>query len=377
MRLIVDENLPFTQDFFGDTAELVHLPGAAFTPEAVREADGLLVRSVTQVNQQLLQNSRVRFVGTATIGVDHVDQHGLQQAGIHFVNAPGCNADSVVDYVIASLLWLAAEQDFVLRDQCIGIVGVGQVGGRLAKRLQAYGCRVVLNDPPRAAQGEVGFIDLHSLLGSADIVCLHTPLHREGDYPSWHLISEPELALLQGKVLLNAGRGAVVDQQALKQALAKGKAPLLLLDVFEGEPSLDAELINQCLLATPHIAGYSLEGKSRGSEMIYQAWCDFIGQPASIRLVDLLPTSPMALLQLDASCAAEEACRRAAHLCYSPLHDSWRLLQALKTGKPSEQVYQMLRKHYPVRREFSSLRVKAATAEQASALSALGFTVTS
>ncbi|MBE0505647.1 MAG: 4-phosphoerythronate dehydrogenase PdxB [Marinospirillum sp.] len=377
MRLIIDENLPFTQDFFGDTAELVHLPGAAFTAAAVKDADGLLVRSVTQVNQQLLQGSRVGFVGTATIGVDHVDQHWLQQAGIRFVNAPGCNADSVVDYVISSLLWLAAEQGFVLRDQCIGIVGVGQVGGRLAKRLQAYGCRTLLNDPPRVAQGETGFVELHSLLGSADIVCLHTPLHREGDYPSWHLIGEPELELLQGKVLLNAGRGAVVDQQALKQALAKGKAPLLLLDVFEGEPTLDAELINQCLLATPHIAGYSLEGKSRGSEMIYQAWCDFIGRPARIALADLLPASPIAQLQLDASCGVEEACRRAAHLCYSPLNDGWRLLQALNTGRPSEQVYQLLRKHYPVRREFSSLRVSAATLEQTSALSALGFTLKS
>lgn len=373
MRLIVDENLPFTQEFFGDAAEIIQLAGNAITPAAVKEADGLLVRSVTQVNQQLLEGSKVKFVGTATIGVDHIDQAWLQTAGISFSSAPGCNANSVVDYVIASLLWLAMEQGFSLQDKCIGIVGIGQVGGRLATRLENFGCKVLLNDPPRAAKGEAGFLSLTEVLQTADIVCLHTPLTLVGDYPSQHLLSIKELALLKDKVLVNAGRGGVIDQQALKNQINKKTAPLLLLDVFEDEPALDYELIQHCLLATPHIAGYSLEGKSRGTEMIYQAWCQHLGVEPSVKLEALLPAVPVALLELDASCGVEEACRRAAHLCYQPLTDHWRLLEALKTNSATEKIYQQLRKNYPIRREFSSLKVKAANQEQASALGALGF----
>lgn len=375
MRLIVDENLPFTEAFFGKTAELIYLPGSAIKPADVKDADGLLVRSVTQVNQQLLQGSRVKFVGTATIGVDHIDEAWLNTAGISFASAPGCNATSVVDYVLASLLWLASEQGFNLKDQTIAIVGVGQVGGRLATRLTNYGCKVLLNDPPRAARGEEGFLSLTQVLTKADIVCFHTPLTRKGEFPSWHLIGVDELALLEGKYLLNAGRGGVIDQQALKNQIKKKTAPLLLLDVFEGEPSLDYELIKHCLLATPHIAGYSLEGKSRGTEMLYQAWCQHLDKKPTVKLEALLPKVPLARLELDASCGVEEACRRAAHLCYHPLADSWRLLQALKTTSATEKVYQALRKNYPIRREFSSLNVKAATEEQASALKALGFSL--
>jgi len=375
MRLIVDENLPFTEAFFGKTAELIYLPGSAIKPADVKDADGLLARSVTQVNQQLLQGSRVKFVGTATIGVDHIDEAWLNTAGISFASAPGCNATSVVDYVLASLLWLASEQGFNLKDQTIAIVGVGQVGGRLATRLTNYGCKVLLNDPPRAARGEEGFLSLTQVLTKADIVCFHTPLTRKGEFPSWHLIGVDELALLEGKYLLNAGRGGVIDQQALKNQIKKKTAPLLLLDVFEGEPSLDYELIKHCLLATPHIAGYSLEGKSRGTEMLYQAWCQHLDKKPTVKLEALLPKVPLARLELDASCGVEEACRRAAHLCYHPLADSWRLLQALKTTSVTEKVYQALRKNYPIRREFSSLNVKAATEEQASALKALGFSL--
>ena len=375
MRLIVDENLPFTEAFFGKTAELIYLPGSAIKPADVKDADGLLVRSVTQVNQQLLQGSRVKFVGTATIGVDHIDEAWLNTAGISFASAPGCNATSVVDYVLASLLWLASEQGFNLKDQTIAIVGVGQVGGRLATRLTNYGCKVLLNDPPRAARGEEGFLSLTQVLTKADIVCFHTPLTRKGEFPSWHLIGVDELALLEGKYLLNAGRGGVIDQQALKNQIKKKTAPLLLLDVFEGEPSLDYELIKHCLLATPHIAGYSLEGKSRGTEMLYQAWCQHLDKKPTVKLEALLPKVPLARLELDASCGVEEACRRAAHLCYHPLADCWRLLQALKTTSATEKVYQALRKNYPIRREFSSLNVKAATEEQASALKALGFSL--
>lgn len=375
MRLLVDENLPLVDEFFAPHAELIRRPGSAITADQLKGIDALLVRSVTPVNAALLAGSQVSFVGTATIGTDHIDQPWLQQEGIQFANAPGCNAESVVDYVISSLLWLALEEGFHLKDQVIGIVGVGQVGGRLAQRLQNFGCQLLLNDPPRAAAGESGFVPLQDLLAQADILCLHTPLTREGPYPTEGLLGVDALRQLQGRVLLNAGRGAVIDPLALKQLLKEGCAPLLLLDVFAGEPELDPELLAQVRQATPHIAGYSLEGKSRGTQAIYQAWCQHQGQAPQQQLAGLLPPPPVRELQLNPGMSVEEACRRAALLVYNPREDAARLERALKQMPPA-QAYQQLRKLYPVRREFSSLQVKAATPEQASALAALGFAVT-
>jgi len=351
---------------------VVRLPGSKIQRRDLLKADGLLVRSVTQVNAELLQGTPVGFVGTATIGVDHIDQAWLQEAGIRFASAPGCNADSVVDYVLSSLLWLAQEQGFNLQEQTLGIVGVGQVGGRLARRLQAYGCRLLLNDPPREAAGEAGFVPLDQLLQEADILCLHTPLTCTGPFPSEKLLGETELQQLQGKILLNAGRGAVIDQQALKEQLQAGLHLTLLLDVFTGEPELDAELLDGCDLATPHIAGYSLEGKSRGTQAIYRAWCDYLQQPADKNLEDFLPPPPVERLQLNPGWSPEEACRRAALLVYDPRTDAVRLRLALQQ-LPSAEAYQQLRKSYPLRREFSSLQVETSDPQQAAALRALGF----
>jgi erythronate-4-phosphate dehydrogenase len=251
-------------------------------------------------------------------------------------------------------------------------VGVGQVGSRLARRLQDYGCRLLLNDPPRAAQGEVGFSSLEELLQQADIICLHTPLTRTGPFPSENLLGEKELQQLQGKILLNAGRGAVINQKALKQQLQEGLQLTLLLDVFAGEPELDLELLDFCSLATPHIAGYSQEGKSRGTEALYRAWCDYLQQPADKRLEDFLPPPPVECLQLNPGWSPEEACRRAALLVYDPRADAARMRLALQQ-LPSAEAYQQLRKSYPLRREFSSLQVQPANEHQAKALKALGF----
>ncbi|WP_114416213.1 4-phosphoerythronate dehydrogenase [Marinospirillum perlucidum] len=372
MQLVLDENLPFTEEFFADQAELIRLPGSAITPEQLQSADGLLVRSVTRVDAELLAATPVRFVGTATIGVDHIDQASLQQAGIEFASAPGCNADSVVDYVLSSLLWLAQEEGFALADLTLGIVGVGQVGGRLAKRLQAYGCRLLLNDPPREEQGDQGFLPLEQVLEQADLVCLHLPLTRRGPFATQKLLGEKELRLLQGKRLLNAGRGDVIDQTSLKKLLAEGLQLTLLLDVFAGEPELDRALLGWCHQATPHIAGYSLEGKSRGTQAVYQAWCRHLGLQPEKNLDHFLPPPPVSELQLNPGWSAEEACRRAALLVYDPRADAARLRLALQDLAPAE-AYQQLRKNYPLRREFSSLKIRGATPEQARALQALGF----
>lgn len=374
MRLVADENLPWVEEFFKDSAQITRLPGAAISREQLQQADALLVRSVTQVTPELLAGTPVRFVGTATIGTDHVDVAGLEAAGIHFASAPGCNASAVVDYVITNLLWWSEAQGLSLQELTVGIVGVGQVGGRLAERLKAWGCSVLCNDPPRQAKGDPGLVGLSELLQRADLVSLHTPLTWEGPFPTRHLIDEQELALFKGRLLINAGRGAVINPQALSLALQKDSSLQVILDVFADEPNLDPELLQHLTLATPHIAGYSLEGKSRGTEAIYQAWCNFWGLEVRVHLDSLLPAPAAARLQLNPGWSAEEAARRAALLVYDPREDAARLKRALEQLAPAE-AYQQLRKNYPVRRELASLKVQVATARQAEALAALGFDV--
>lgn len=374
MHLVIDENLPYAKEFFAPNAHITRLPGSAITAATVKDADALLVRSVTQVNQALLAASQVQFVGTATIGIDHLDTAWLNAAQIPYTNAPGCNANSVVDYVIAVLLHLASERNLQLQELTVGIVGVGQVGGRLAQRLSAYGCKLVLNDPPRAVQ-EPGFVSLAELLESADVICLHTPLTRSGDFPTQKLLGAKQLQAVTGKILINAGRGEVIDQTALKEHLRLSRTTTCILDVFADEPYLDLDLIQHCYLATPHIAGYSLEGKARGTEQIYQAWCKHFGLQPQVNLAALLPQPPWQQLNLTASSSPQEACQLAADLCYQPLKDAWRLLKNLTNNPTGAQVYHQLRKHYPLRREFATVPVQAATPQQASALKALGFTL--
>lgn len=375
MRLVVDENIPFAEAFFASSvSELIRLPGAAIQASTLQEADALLVRSVTQVDAALLAQSRVQFVGSATIGVDHVDQAALAARGIRFAHAPGCNADSVVDYVLACLLQLAEEQGWQLDQQRIGIVGVGQVGGRLARRLGQLGCRLLLNDPPRAAAEPQGnWASLETLLEEADLLCLHTPLVRDGLHPSWHLIGAAQLEKMRARVLINAGRGAVIDPVALAAYLTQPTPAEVLLDVFEGEPNLDRELIAQLKLATPHIAGYSLEGKGRGTEQLYQAWCQWQGQLPQHQLADFLPEVPWRQLVLSPHLTPQQAALQAASLVYQPALDHWRLQQALKQAQPTAAIYHQLRKQYPERREFSSLEVVSDNPAQRAWLSALGF----
>lgn len=376
MRLLVDENIPYAREFFSSSAELKFIPSNAFTQELAQEADGLLVRSVTQVNAALLTNTPVKFVGTATIGIDHLDTNWLAQAGITFTNAPGCNADSVVDYVLASLLLFAQTHNLILAEQTIGVVGVGQVGGRLAQRLQNFGCQVLLNDPPLQEQGKQGLISLHEVLNQADIVCLHTPLTKNTAHPSLNLISTTELEILRGKLLLNAGRGKVIDAQALNKHLNSANPVKLILDVFPQEPDLNLSLIQHCFLATPHIAGYSLDGKAKGTWQLYQAWCEFLGTQPNLQLADFLPAPAISQLHLSPQLSPQEACWQASQAIYQPSQDAWRLIQAL-ANQPHQgtQVYQELRKNYPVRREFACLNVKVSCTKQASALKALGFAV--
>jgi len=283
MKILADANIPRVEAAFGQFGTVRRMPGRDMTTSDVASADVLLVRSVTPVGPALLQDVNVRFVGSATIGTDHVDREYLKARGIPFAHAPGSNADSVADYVVSALLWLAHRRGVSLEDRTVGIMGCGNIGGRLARRLPALGMEVLKHDPPRARAAKAKgrdheFVSLDPVLRTADIVTLHVPLTESGSDPTRHLVDAAFLdRLTNGTWLLNTSRGAVVDGEALVAARKRGAVGGVVLDVWNDEPSPAPTLIEAADVATPHIAGYAYDAKVRGTEMLYEALCDEMG----------------------------------------------------------------------------------------------------
>ncbi|MCQ8228474.1 4-phosphoerythronate dehydrogenase PdxB [Pantoea trifolii] len=370
MKILVDENMPYARELFSRTGDVVAVPGRPLPEAELQDASGLMVRSVTKVNAALLAGTPVKFVGTATAGTDHIDDASLAAAGISFSAAPGCNAIAVVEYVFSSLLLLAERDGFELRDRTVGIVGVGNVGGRLQKRLQAWGVKTLLCDPPRADRGDrETFHSLDALVAQADILTFHTPLFKDGPYKSWHLADAALLmALKPNTILINACRGPVVDNAALLEVLKMRHDLSVVLDVWEPEPDLSLELLDKVDIATAHIAGYTLEGKARGTTQVFEAWCDFIGQPQQVALESLLPAPEFGSVTLRGK-LDQPTLKRLVHLVYDVRRDDAPLRKV--AAKPGE--FDRLRKQYEERREWSSLQVHCDDAETALMLNQLGF----
>ncbi len=302
LQILADENIPCVDDAFEKFGSIERRAGRDIGPEAVQDVDVLLVRSVTHVGAALLNGSSVRFVGSATIGTDHVERDYLAEQGIAFAHAPASNADSVADYVVSALLALARIAGAPLSDRTVGIVGCGNIGGRLARRLPALGCSVLRNDPPLADEAEAAgqphdFVSLESVLREADVLTFHVPLTSDGPHPTDHLMGEEQFGRLQpGAWLLNTSRGPVVDNDALLRAIGEGRVGAAAIDVWEGEPSPDPALVRAVDVATPHIAGYAYDGKVRGTVMLYEAFCDHLGvEPSWDPATVLQPDDPDAL----------------------------------------------------------------------------------
>ncbi|MFJ5159394.1 4-phosphoerythronate dehydrogenase PdxB [Pantoea sp. NPDC088449] len=370
MKILVDENMPYARELFSRTGDVVAVPGRPLPEAELQDASGLMVRSVTKVNAALLAGTPVKFVGTATAGTDHIDDASLAVAGIGFSAAPGCNAIAVVEYVFSALLLLAERDGFELRDRTVGIVGVGNVGGRLQKRLEAWGVKTLLCDPPRADRGDKeSFHSLDELVAQADILTFHTPLFKEGPYKSWHLADAALLlALKPNTILINACRGPVVDNAALLEILKMRHDLSVVLDVWEPEPDLSLDLLDKVDIATAHIAGYTLEGKARGTTQVFEAWCDFIGQPQQVSLDSLLPAPEFGAITLRGP-LDQPTLKRLVHLVYDVRRDDAPLRKV--AAKPGE--FDRLRKQYEERREWSSLQVNCDNAETAAMLNQLGF----
>lgn len=390
MRIVADDNMPGVEACcalfdgeFGNKIEIVRRPGRTLTAADVATADVLLVRSITRVDAVLLAGSRVRFVGTATIGTDHLDLPWLDAQGIAWASAPGCNARAVGEWVLNVLLQLAAEQGVTLAGRTLGIIGMGHVGRWVARLTQLLGIRVVACDPfltaadlPEDLAG-IELLPLTALLAAADMISIHTPLTRGGAHPTRHLLDAAELALLRPHAwLINAARGPVIANDALLQVLAQraGTPFTAVLDVWEHEPALDPLLLERVRYGSPHIAGHSQEGKWRGTWQIIEAAIRQFGLTLSGSLADILPAEGGQTLLLPTTLASPES-RLAALLqpVIALVADDARLRASLHEADPA-QAFDQLRKHYPIRREFPAHRVLAAADDPLyPLLSALGF----
>jgi len=370
VKILVDENMPYARELFSRLGEVTAVPGRPIPVSELADAAALMVRSVTKVNADLLDGKGVKFVGTATAGTDHVDEAWLERAGIAFSAAPGCNAIAVVEYVFSSLLMLAERDGFALTDRTVGIVGVGNVGSRLRARLEAFGVRTLLCDPPRAERGdEEDFQPLEHLVREADVLTFHTPLFKEGPYKTLHLADEALISSLKpGAILINACRGPVVDNAALLKCLKNGQDLSVVLDVWEPEPDLNIELLNLVDIGTPHIAGYTLEGKARGTTQVFEAFSEFIGQRQQVALDTLLPAPEFGRITLHGP-LDQATLKRLVHLVYDVRRDDAPLRKV--AGQPGE--FDKLRKNYQERREWSSLYIQCDDENAAATLQKLGF----
>ncbi len=384
MKIVADENIPLLMECFGAMGEVVALPGRSISPEDVQDADALLVRSVTKVSRQLVENSSLKFVGTATAGFDHIDRDYLASQGIAFSHAPGCNSTAVVEYVLAALDILAERDGFELRDRQVGIIGKGQVGGRLYRMMERLGVDVCACDPLLASNEEsrddARYVSVDQLIECSDIICLHTPLTMDGPYPTHYLIGEQQLrAMNPGTVLINAGRGPVIDNAALKRCLSERDDLTVVLDVWEHEPDADPELMARVDIATPHIAGYSLDGKIRGTEMIYKALCQHFGLPARVRLPAITPLPVLKQMKFSEGTTFSTTCSKAIRSVYDIRRDDAVMRKGLMGAEEPQRrlTFDRLRKDYPERREFSTLRVelKNCAAELADVFQALQFKI--
>ncbi|WP_386082893.1 4-phosphoerythronate dehydrogenase PdxB [Vreelandella sp. F11] len=364
MKLVVDANIPAAERCFGHFGSLTRVPGREINSSHLQDADALIVRSITQVNDKLIADSPVRFIGTCTIGTDHIDHAALAPRDVAFASAPGCNAEAVVDYVLSSLLTLAERDGWLLSERTVGVVGVGNVGSRLQARLTAMGVATLVCDPPREAiecaeeEREEGFHCLDALIERCDVLCLHTPLTREGPHATYQLLNAQRIEeLAPGSVLLNAGRGDCVDGLALRSRLA-GKGDIsAILDVWEEEPGIDAGLRDLVSLATPHIAGHSLDGKLRGTWMIQQALARHWNQPSELTFADICPPPALASLHLQHALPPEDALR----LCMRAVYDVRRdhdALQRQTLNHGMRKGFDDCRANYPLRREFATLNVQ-------------------
>lgn len=344
MKIIIDNKIPFIKEAVQRIAdEVVYVPGKDFTPELIRDADALIVRTRTHCNRNLLEGSRVKFIATATIGFDHIDTEYCKQAGIEWTNAPGCNSASVAQYIQSSLLVWKSCRNKKLNELTIGIIGVGNVGSKVAKVARDFGMRVLLNDLPREEkEGTEQFASLSKIAEECDIITFHVPLYKEGKYKTLHLADQSFFRSLKcSPIIINTSRGEVIETNALLEALENGLISDAVIDVWENEPDINLTLLNKVFIGTPHIAGYSADGKANATRMSLDSLCQHFDIQADYRIVPPEPENPMITATTETEAYLQ---------MYNPRRDS----EALKQHP---ELFEKLRGDYPLRRERTAFRV--------------------
>lgn len=354
IKIIADDKIPFLKGVLEPYANIIYLPANLITSESVRDADALLIRTRTRCDARLLKGSTVKFIASATIGYDHINTVYCKAKGITWVNAPGCNSASVQQYVTAALLTLANDKGFNLSEKTLGIIGVGNVGSKVQKAASILGMNVKLNDPPRARkEGSSGFKSLDEILETSDIITIHVPLNMKVRDRTLHLFDTELFGKMKtGSWLFNTSRGEVVETNALKTALSTGKLGGAVLDVWENEPEIDLELLSQAYISTPHIAGYSIDGKAKGTSQVVQALSLFFCLPLLDFYPPVLPEPSVPEISIDGSGKSSFQIIHKAVLHTYPIMQDHILLQS----SPAD--FEQQRGRYPVRREFPSYTVR-------------------
>lgn len=370
MKIVADENIPYLKGYAEKYGEVVYLPGASFTKETIKDADALIVRTVTHFGEENLKDSTVKLISSATIGYDHIDTAYCDSNNIKWTNAPGCNSGSVQQYVASVLILLSRKYNFDLSTKTIGIVGVGNVGKKVAHICKLLGMQVLLNDPPReAAEGKQDFVSLEDIKEKADIITFHTPLTKDGEYKTYHLADVDFFTSLHKKVfIINSARGGIVDTSAIKVALEKKLIHGAVIDCWENEPNIDLEYLNSVDIATPHIAGYSADGKANATRMALESLASTFSLDNTF-LSEIKPLNPEnTIIDLDQFEGSDNRVYDAMLVTYNPLEDYGRL-----KNDPSQ--FKQLRNHYPLRREYLAYTVINAREGEKKLLKDLGFKV--
>lgn len=361
IRIVADDKIPFLRGVLEPFADVVYVPGKSIGREHLEKADALLTRTRTRCDEALLSGTAVKFIGTATIGYDHIDTAWCEANGIVWKNAPGCNAQSVNQYIASTLVRLSDAFNFSLADKTLGVVGVGNVGSKIVHTAEMLGMQVYLCDPPRVRnEGVCGFISLEGILRECDIITFHVPLNRTGKDKTLQMINAGLLRKVnKGTIIINTSRGEVADGQALKEGLMNGSLSAVVLDVWENEPAIDTGLMNKCFQATPHIAGYSVDGKAKGTAMVVQELSRFFNLEMDDWETDDLPEPLQPVIEIDCKGVGKEQILKKAILAtYDAGEDDRRL-----RNNPSE--FEKQRGDYPPRREFKAYTLNLVNGDDA------------
>lgn len=353
MKIVADNKIPFLAGALEPFSDIIYLPGRDITKEMIRDADALIIRTRTRCDEHLLNGTSVKFIATATIGFDHIDTVYCKRNDIFWTNAPGCNSSSVQQYIASALITLSNQKSFDLRNKSLGVIGVGNVGSKVVRLAEQLEMNVYLNDPPRQRkEGSCQFISLEGIIRECDIISLHVPLNMDGVDKTWQMIDDSFLGKVsKDTIIINSSRGEVVHTTALKHALKSGLVSAAVLDVWENEPLIDAELLHLTDIATPHIAGYSADGKANGTMMSVRALSKFFRLGIDDWVPNDIPEPPEKIIRVDCHDKSDDMIVQEAIMAtYQILEDDRRLRESAST-------FEQQRGEYPLRREFHAYHV--------------------